>query len=210
MATLADIRSLVAGDLAVGSALNAEITNAINAACEEFSSTRFWFNESRSITFSTVAGQEFYTSTDNGNLPNFAMIDDLFLSTSTQVWSPDWASNDEIELAAQPSTGNGKPYRWTYYLGQIRFFPIPDAVYTCRITGILKAATLNSDLDTNVFTLYATNLIRLSATRRIYMDTLRDQTNAALALQSEQGAYDALSLESVKKMRYGRIQATDF
>ena len=53
MATYGDIKTRVAGNL-VRTDLGTEIGQAINDAINEYASTRFWFNETRSVTFNTV------------------------------------------------------------------------------------------------------------------------------------------------------------
>ena len=74
--------------------LTSQIQKAIQTAIDRYERKRFWFNEARSITFNTVDGQEFYTSSDNSAIPNLLQIDVVRLTVS---------GSDKIELERVPS-----------------------------------------------------------------------------------------------------------
>lgn len=212
MPTLADIRTRVANDLSVGTALNAEIVAAINDAVQEYDAYRFWFNEKRTLNFNCVIGQAFYGDTTSTDIKNLIRIDQAVLTYNNggARYPLQRTDNDVLEVQDTTSTGNNRPYLYAYITNQIRLWPVPDATYNIRVTGIIAQATLAADSDINDFTLYAANLIRHSAARRIYAETLRDANQAALSKLSEDGALEALVMESAKRIPHDRIMPTEF
>ena len=55
--------------------LTTQIGYAINDAISAYNNERFYFNETRDLTFYTVASQELYTSSDLADMPNILKID---------------------------------------------------------------------------------------------------------------------------------------
>src|SRR5690606_8798839 len=75
MTTLAIMKARIANELGQRTDLDSEIATAINAAIAAYQATRFHFNEGRTVTFTTVAGQEFYDADDAANLAKLWTID---------------------------------------------------------------------------------------------------------------------------------------
>lgn len=184
MASYSDIKTRVSNDL-VRPGLLTEIGYAINEAIRDYSSTRFWFNQSRTLTFNTVASQTFYTSSDNASIPKLVTIDKCIVYQSAAPYECDWKDNWELD-ATDDGTARGLPYWYSYFNMQIRFYPIPDNIYSTRIVGIIRPDDLSADSDTNVFTQYADTLIRLSAKRRIYAEIMKDEAKASTEANLEQ------------------------
>jgi hypothetical protein len=80
MGTLADLKSRIALELA-RTDLTAQIGNAVSDAIKFYGSERFWFNQSRSITFPTVNGQQAYGASDQALIPSLIKIDDVYFNT---------------------------------------------------------------------------------------------------------------------------------
>jgi len=210
MATYGDIKTRVAGNL-VRTDLGTEIGQAINDAINEYASTRFWFNETRSVTFNTVQGQQFYGTSDSSSIPYFVSIEQLILTDNGQRYQILRVTNDELERADQPSTAQGRPYLYAYFNKQIRLWPPPPAtVYSIRVTGYLTLAELTDDTQTNVFTENAANLIRLSALRRVYSEIIRDDASAQTMLLAEQAALERLNVETAQRNQYDDFSVQDF
>lgn len=203
------LRAKIADDLA-RSNLTTQIGDAINEAIADLDAERFWFNNQRSLTFNTVAGQEFYSSSDNANIPNIIRIDQLIVGDGTNdEWPAIRKDNDLLELLDPPST-RSQPRLYAYIESKIRLWPKPDIVYSCRVTGWYRLAELSNDGDTNVWIQNAWNLVRLSARRRVQANVIRDNNAALATYQLENEALDRLRRETILRMGYGTIKPTRF
>ena len=74
MTTLATLKSRIADDIS-RSDLTTQIANSITDAITYYQNRRFFFNETRSETFDTVAAQSLYRSSDDAAIPTFARLD---------------------------------------------------------------------------------------------------------------------------------------
>src|SRR5262245_40398537 len=137
MATFAVLKAQIADDLS-RSDLTSQIQTAVLDAITYYERKRFYFNESRSLTFNTVANQEFYTSSDAAAIPTMLEIDTAKISiTSTDVYALNVVTNDELELVSQNSTIDaGQPSDIAYYNQTFRLYPIPQDVYAVRVSGV--------------------------------------------------------------------------
>lgn len=212
MSTLAVMKARIAQELGDRTDLTSEIASAITDAVTEYAPKRFYFNESRSVTFSTVAAQEFYTSADNANIPNLYRIDLVSVDVGGQVQQIDRASNKVLELWSDGATQTGDPPReYAYFARQIRLYPVPTAVRTVRITGHIKFAAPASDSEAdNVWMTEAEKLIRSRAKYELAIHKLHDQELAMLMTAAVTEQLSTLGIQTGRRVGRGRIRATQF
>lgn len=208
--TFGEMKALIADDIA-RSDLTTQIAQAVLDAIQDQERTRFYFNERRDApAFTTVAGQEFYTSADDADIATIAHIDDLaliynsgrrLLTSQTERWMEDQPSNTGFQ---------GVPSDYSYLAKRIRLYPIPDAAYDVYMTGQIRLAALSAAGDTNVWTEDANQLIRFAAKEKLYRHVIQDpqradQMGAAAAMQRSM-----LLGESMKRGGQHRLKSTPF
>lgn len=206
MGTLADLKSRIALELA-RTDLSAQIANAINDAIKFYGRERFWFNQSRNITFITVDGQDAYGATDQVLIPNLIKIDDIFFSD--EKYPLDRYSATDFEMLTGGSTANGRPCAYTYTDNQIFLYPTPNAAYTLRLYAHYRLPVL-ADGDTNAWTDDAEELIRTHAKQILYLDSLEDDQGAARMGVKIPELLSVLRAETSARMGTGRIRPTQF
>jgi len=136
----------------VGSTYQASIDEAINTAIQAYQAERFHFNESREITFSTVAGQEFYDGADSVPLGLMIKIDyvKLIVGDTNFTLLPDLPS--DIESAATNATSTGQPGWYLWYNMQLRLYPVPaESIWTVRVAGVFRYTAPSTDAETDNF-----------------------------------------------------------
>lgn len=178
MSTLAVLRSRIADRLQVGTALNSQIDEKINAAIEHYESERFWFVETTD-TFATIASQKSYGTADD--LPSdIREIDSLKVTiASNHFVYPKRKPYQFIESDDQ--TGRtSRPLYFGFYNEKIHFLPIPDASYTVTLSYKKSFTELSNDADTNNWTVYARQLLEHHAMMLIYADVIQNQERAML------------------------------
>jgi hypothetical protein len=192
--------------------MTTQIQRAIKSAIKAYEQTRFWFNESRSFTFSTVDGQEFYTSSDNSDIPSILAIDTVQLAISgSDKYLLERVSYEEIEATSANGTADeGQPTWFCYYNKELRLYPIPDAVYTVRVSGVWSLSDLSLTTDTNNWMTNGEILIRQRAKRIIYTDVILDPEAAQIAATSEKEEFRELIRGTNFRSSTGKLVATDF
>ena len=188
----------------------AEIKAAILSAVDHYTRLPFYFLESRSETFNTVADQEYYGSADLAAIPNIAHIDRLTITVNSTLTSLDRQSFNYIDAQNSISTRTGRPVDYCYYAKQIRLSPIPDAVYEIRIAGDIRLAELSADADTNAWMTDGERLIRFRASYDLWSNVLADETRASVAKRNEMDALQWLVAEGTQRGTSGKIKATRF
>lgn len=191
--------------------LSGNIASAINSAIQQYESERFWFNESRSITFDTVAAQVAYGALASAFIPYLVRIDMLSLAeTSTSVYDLYRKNADEFDLTSLGQASSGKPTCFTYSEQEIRLWPTPDQAYAMRVHGVYKLATLTGDSDSNAWTTEAEELIRSAAKKKLAMHDTGDAELAGIMAAAEREAFDYLKAETSLRTGRGRILPTEF
>ena len=192
--------------------LTTQIQYAIKTAVKVYDKQRFWFNESRSFTFSTVANQEFYTSTDNTDIPNLLAIDTVQIAiSSTDKYLLERVPYEQIEAISSNGTVDaGQPTWFAYYNKQLRLYPIPDGVYTVRVSGHWALSDLSATSDTNNWMTDGEILIRSRAKRELFTHVIRDVEGAAAMAQAEDAEVRALRAASSMRGSSGLVNMTDF
>lgn len=178
MTTLAIMKARIASELR-RSDLTDQITSAITTAIEAYQHERLDFQETRSVTFSTVADQEFYDSDDAANLGTIEFIDYVKLYVDNYPYRLKADDPGTLEQLSQNGTHTGTPLNYAYYGGQIRLWPVPAAVYTVRIGGVAKVAAPATDNEAdNPWMTTAEELIRCRAKYELFEHVLMDMEKA--------------------------------
>jgi len=191
------MQARIADDFVNESITTAQIKNAIQSAIAFYQRRRFYFNETMT-TFSTVGGQEYYTSTDLPDLPNIVQIVTL-QGNLNGVLIPLRAVDFKQINYDQYGTFQGFPRAFAVYQEQIRLFPIPDQAYAMTIAYVDKFNVLSADTDTNAWMTEAEELIRQSAKRRLALDILHADDLAQRCGILEKEALDDLNAETRRR-----------
>jgi hypothetical protein len=186
------------------------IGNKIDAAIRHYQPRRFWFNESRAVTFNTVAGTDLYTFTTIGT--EFYRIDGVFVTIGTDdVRELTRRNYVDLEFLAGNNTDQGEPEEYAYINKAIRLWRNPDAIYSTRLVGHVKvAAPATSGEADNLWMTEAYDLIMSRAKAELYAHRWEDPTNAAIMQQAERSALNRLQSATMDKTETGYLESTEF
>lgn len=160
--------------------ISTQIASAIETAIEAYRHERFWFSESREITFNTVDQQWQYDSSDNADLGNVLRWDYVLTEVGDSYFTLMPMSPAEIEILNGDGDFFGQPLNWGFYGGQFLIYPIPNDAFPIRIGGLIaKASPATDDEANNVWMTSAEKLIRCRAKYELYTHVLMDQVMAA-------------------------------
>lgn len=189
--------------------LTTQIQRSIKSAIQHWQRHNFWFNESRSVTFNTVASQEFYTSADSAYIPTFADIDAVTITALGSRMDVQKRPYQELEQLSSTTTLTGIPIYYAYYGQQLRLYPIPDGVYPVRISGLQRLDSVSLSADTNVWFTEGEALIRARAKMILALDVLKDADEARRLEPLENSVHQALQRETVLRAR-SNVKPTQF
>lgn len=211
MTTLATLKTRIASDLE-RSDMGTQIAECISDAITYYQSERFYFNETRSVTFSTVASQREYTSTDEANIPKFIKLDAVIATVSGNARELCWTDPVVMELLHDSNVTAGQPSDYAYYDQSLSIYPLPDQAYTIRLMGHIKKAEPASDSEANnVWMTEGFELIRARAKLYFAIHTgVDDGTLAANAARAEVIALERLQRETARRVGTGRFIPTQF
>jgi len=188
-------------------------TNKINAAIRHYQPRRFFFNESRSVTFNTVASTDVYRfGTGLEITTEFYRLDSVFITIAAQdVRELERVNYVDLEALAGNDTNTGEPSQYAFINKAIRLWANPDAIYSTRLTGHIKAAAPASDDEAdNPWMVEAYDLIMSRAKAELYAHSYEDPNNAAIMQQAEASALRSLQDATHDKVSTGYLEATDF
>lgn len=174
--TLGDMKVRIADELARPD-LASQTANAINDAISAYQDQRFFFNETRAITFPSVQGQEFYDQNDNAALGTLQSIDYVILyMSSPQPFYLDAELPAILELSSQNGTFQGPPSKYCQYGQQIRVYPVPsNSGWTFRIGAAIMVPAPITDIESNnKWMINAEMLIRSRAKYELAVHVLKD------------------------------------
>jgi hypothetical protein len=209
MSTYAAIKSRIADELS-RSDLGSQISLSVQSAIKYHEQKQFWFNESRSLTFSTVANQEFYTSSDLSSMPNLLEIDHVTITVNSNRYEVTPRTYQYMEMLMVRADQPGQPTDYCYYAQQMRFYPIPDAAYTARISSRVRLGSLSADSDTNAWMTDGEALIRARAKWDLYINVLMDRERATEMAAVEQLELARLQRETGQRISTGKVMPTYF
>jgi hypothetical protein len=202
-----DLQNQIAEDLTRPD-LTAETKNAVANAIENYETSRFHFNVTRSKTFSTVAGQSAYGAAALPEIPDLIELDALFLFDGGRPLELDKYEVDEFEWLQGSNTGRGRPCAYTYVDSQILLWPVPVAVYTMRPHMHYKLAPLVEDTDSNAWCTDAEQLIRCHAKLLLYANVIEDTEGMQRMQVQIQPLLDRLAYKASARSSTGRIRGT--
>jgi hypothetical protein len=211
MTTLAVMKQRIADELA-RSDLTAMIAYAISDAIKHYQSKRFFFNESRDVTFDTVADQEFYDKYDHSSIPNLYAIDYAKVNVGDGYWDLERDTPGAMEVYS-PATG--QPYSYTFYDQQLRLYPVPETAYTILIAAHIKIdEPADDDVLNNAWMTNGERLIRSRAkvelARNVNAAGLDPSfSNDAITIfgAQEMDAFNELKSQTAKKTGRGKIKS---
>lgn len=211
MTTRAIMKAEIANDLE-RSDTDTWAEEAITAAVKRWQGERFYFNESRLLTFVTVAAQSAYTTSDDTDIPAFVDLDYVkVVDSDSQTYTLTRISPEDMEDLLGSSPSSGRPDAYSYFEETFRLHPVPDAVYTVRPVGLVKKAAPASDGETsNVWMTDAYDLIKAEATERIAKNKTLDMERAQIARSDRNEALNVLYATSSKKVATGQLVPTQF
>ena len=201
--TFVTMQTRIADELLDSGALSTnQIKNAILTAVKHYERKAWWFNQ-KVGTFSTVAAQELYTSSDLADIPKIVIIESMLMGSSSTTKAPlrplDNFNIDEL----QDGSVTGDPEFYARFADKIRLYPIPSAVRTMTVSYVYKLTALSADGDTNAWTDECEELIRQSAKRILATDIIHDDDLANRFGQLEQICLDNLRNEYRTRMSQG-------
>ena len=203
MSTLAIMKARIASELRrqnIADQIAAAITTAIDAYETEFGAKM----QSRSLTVTTVAGQEFYTT----GLSTLLRIDYVTLLVGNSIFELDFMHPATMEAASTNGTYTGQPGHWTWFAEQLRLYPVPaDSGQTVRIGGLVQVAAPASDGESgnSWMTLYE-RLIRCRAKWELATHVIRDQQlKSDMAEATEEARRQFIRRANAKTRGSGRV-----
>lgn len=195
------------------------VQNAIQSAISKFERETFYFTETYSSPlFTTVASQEFYTSSDAAaiaTIPNVIYLHILIAGNRFPLTKRGWQYIEEMSISP---ASTGQPEDWAYFAEQIRLYPIPDGAYPVRASHTTKLTNLSADADSNVWTSDAFDLIKSEAKLILAQEVTHDNelaTRMKLAIYGDpqdpriRGYLGALKAETTRRAR-SKIRPSQF
>lgn len=214
MTTLATMKDRIDRELRRGGTIDTQIGEAIASAIEAYQDERFFFNEKRSVTFDTVASQEFYDVDDEPEFANLVKIDYVTMLISNTVFDllPDIPV--VMESASDNATAIGQPGWYVWYEQQMRLYPVPaTSGWDVRVAGLYRYAAPASDAETgNVWMTHGERLIRCRAKYELATHVLMDVNLAQVMTANTTEAYDQLKKKTNKLTQNdnGRVKPMQF
>lgn len=213
MTTRGTLKTEILDDLERSSAADGtRVLAAISSAIKFYQPKRFFFNESRSVTFTTSANDWDYTFGTGGDITTeFYRVDAAFVVENGNNYKLSRRDYRDIELLNDSNATSNRPYDWAWVDRQMVLYPIPDDTYTIRLVGHIKYAEPAADdtADNEWFT-EAYELIRCRAKAYLYAHVYPDPPMAALMQAGEQQALRSLQEATMAKAGMGEIEPTDF
>lgn len=179
--TLATMKTRIANELRRNNASFVPyITDAIETAIDAYKERRHFFNETRDVTFTTSANQEYYGASTSpvavARLADLIKLDYVTLQDGSSVYQllPETPKTLDSLLTTQQNAGQPGWYAW--FDMKIRLYPIPIAsTFVVRPVGTYLYAAPASDAETGNFWMNeAERLIRSRAKYEIATHVLKD------------------------------------
>lgn len=177
MTTYVILRNRIAREVstvttAAATPYSSEIASAVLSAVAHWAREPFYFN-TKTNTFSTVANQEYYSSSDLADIATLVHIQTMTV-TQNSFKSPVRPMDFDKINDWQNGSVKALPAYFAYYKQNIRLYPIPDAVYTMTLAYVYKLTALSADGDSNAWTTDAEELIRCHAKADLYENLLKE------------------------------------
>jgi hypothetical protein len=208
MTTRAALKAEILDDLERSLAADGtRVLSAISSAIKFYQPKRFFFNESRSVTFNTVASTDTYSFATIGT--EFYRVDGVFITISADDVRE--LCRTDYTLMEASDTATGEPSEYAYIDKSIRLWRSPDDAYSTRLVGHIKLDEPSADAETgNDWFGEAYELIRCRAKAYLYAHVYGDANMAMVMRAAEQDALSALRGATFDKVETGRLEPTEF
>lgn len=207
MTTRDTMKTEIAADLRRGTSDGARVLSAISAAIKFYQPRRFYFNESRSVTFSTVASTGIYSFATIGT--QFYRIDGAFITNGDEI--TELSVGNYLAYETLLDSEEGLPTDYAYIDKSLRLWRTPDAIYSVRLTGHVKLAEPATDDEAdNAWFVEAYELIKCRAKASLYAHVWPDPAMAATMQEAERQARMSLNDATHDRVTSGYLTATDF
>lgn len=210
MTTLATLKAEIADDL-LRTDLTAQIAAEITRAIEFYQPKRFSFNETKDMTFATVAGKLWYGKADDADIPLFYALDWAAVNDGGERSYLDQAEPACADWWADTAAISGVPSQFVRYGRAIALYPVPDAAYTVTLAGHYQypAPAADNTAD-NAWMTEAYDLIRYRAAGTIAAVKIRDLDMARVFQELSRQSYVRLKAEQSQRTGSGFLRPTEF
>lgn len=178
MTTYAVMRARILDEIS-DSNLTSQVNAAIQSAIKFYERKRFYFNTRVTDTFTLVASQEYYGSSDLAAIPNLIEIDDLYVTIDGLRYHLTPIPFEDIAIAQTGSLTRDPPTNYAYHAQQIRLYPMPSTTRTATMADHYRLTALSADIDSNAWTTDAEELIRCHAKHDLATNVINDDGMAA-------------------------------
>lgn len=177
----------------------------IERAVQHYQRERFWFNQTREITFNTVAAREFYDGTDHADIPNLLAISYATVRRGTELYELCLTTARDLDTLSL-SDPQQMPIWYSYFESKLRLWPIPDEIYPVRINALIRAPFPASDAEAdNHWMTDAEELIRSRAKRNLYLHHMGSRQRAEDMRAAEEEALASLRAETSRRTNVHRF-----
>jgi hypothetical protein len=190
MATLGDMQARIADEI-MRSDLSSQIALCITDAIGIYQIKRFKFSDLQ-FTMTFNIGQNYYSVSDNANIPNLYIIDFIAMQIGNTWQKIRETTPETIQLLTQTGTMMGPPEVFAYFEEELQFYPVPNLNYNFVIFGnVLVPAPVTTSQTGNPWMLDAERLIRSRAKYELAVHYTHD-AEMALAMSPAEPALGAL------------------
>ncbi|MBS0244035.1 MAG: hypothetical protein JSS20_17830 [Proteobacteria bacterium] len=204
--TLGYMKAKIANEIERGDLTN-EVAAAVATAVGYYQNERFFYSETRDITFNTVANQYLYTSTDVPALGSLIKIDYIFAYIGGQPYRILPLSPDIMEWGHRSTSDPvGQPFHFSYYARTLSLYPTPDQAYPIRMGGQKAPDAPASDGETNnVWMTIAESMVRSRAKFELYahIPAIMDPAKASAMKALADDAFKQLKEQSADLEKVG-------
>ena len=216
MTTLATLKAIIAADLG-RSDLTSLIADTITQSYEEIQQKKFWFNQTRDFTFSTVADDYDYGSgttdvlgSQTVDITDFWDIRKVYLDISNRRRELKLVSQDLMEMRLDNSASTGEPYDWSWYDETMFLYPIPGSVYSVKISGHFNIAMPTTDVEAdNPWMLHAYQYLREATKASIYQARINNPERLRMALLGQTKQMSILTKKTARKTQNRLISGSE-
>lgn len=211
------MQNRIADEFGGRSDLTSQIQLAIQTAIAKWERERFYFNSlivpcANGSPFNTVAGQEFYSSSDYAPIATVAHINKMQILVSGNRYTMNPRTSQQVADESFSTVSLAMPVDYSYFAEQIRMYPIPDNAYPVGLLAAQRLSALSATGDTNSWMTDAEALIRCEAKADLYENVLQQpdladrmqlQIHGNPALPGHRGYLYALRAETRRRLPEG-------